>query len=48
MIPNKMMDIIYQNWNHLLINLDQPWLDNQHLENYAKAIHLRRAALNNC
>ena len=40
------MDIVYQNWNHLLINLDQPWLDNQHLENYAKAIHLRGAALN--
>ena len=48
MIANKMMDIVYQNWNHLLINLDQPWLDNQHLENYAKAIHLRGAALNNC
>ena len=37
MIANKMMDIIYQNWNHLFINLDQPWLDNQHLENFAKA-----------
>lgn len=48
MIANKMMDIIYLNWNHLLTNFDQPWLDNQHLENYAEAIHLKGAALNNC
>jgi hypothetical protein len=49
MIANKIMDIVYQNWNHLLINFEQPWLDNHHLESYAaKANHLKGAAFNNC
>jgi hypothetical protein len=48
MIENKTLDIIYQNWNHLLINFEQPWLDNQHLESYTEANNLKGAAFRNC
>ena len=34
--------------NHLLIDLNQPWLSPQNLENFAFAIHAKGAALTNC
>lgn len=48
MISNTTMNLIYDNWQHLLVNLNQPWLSRQHLQEYAEVIHEKGAALENC
>ena len=48
MISNQMMDFIYQTHNHRLRSLNQQWLSQASLQNYADIIHAKGAALQNC
>ena len=48
MIPNQMMDFIYQTHNHRLRSLKQPWLSRASLQNYADIIHAKGAPRQNC
>ena len=48
LINNYMIDHLYGNFNHLFQTLDQDWLNPAHLEQYAKAVSDRGAALPNC
>ena len=48
MMSNTVMNLVYNNFGHLLRNLNQPWLSMQNLEAYADAIHEKGAALQNC
>ena len=41
-------DHVVTSQGHLLQDLDQPWLQPQYLEEFARAIHQRGAALDNC
>ena len=43
-----MTNLIYKNWNHLLSNLNQPWLSPQCLQGFCNTIHQKGAALSNC
>ena len=43
-----MTNLIYENWNHLLINLNEPWLSPQYLQGFCNTIHQKGAALSNC
>ena len=47
-ICNQMTNLIYKNWNHLLINLNQLWLSPQCLQGFCNTIHQKGAALSNC
>ena len=47
-ICNQMANLIYENWNHLLSNLNQPWLSLQCLQGFCNTIHQKGAALRNC
>ena len=46
-ICNQMTNLIYENWNHLLSNLNQPWLSPQCLQGFYNTIHQKRATLSN-
>ena len=46
-ICNQMTNLIYENWNYLLSNLNQPWLSPQCLQGFCNTIHQKRAALSN-
>ena len=48
MITNTVLNIIYENYNHKLRTLDQPWLAPEKLREYADAIQRKGAALNFC
>ena len=47
-ICNQMRNLIYENWNHLLSNLNQPWLSPQCLQGFCNTIRQKGAALSNC
>ena len=47
-ICNQMTKLIYENWNHLLSNLNQPWLSLQYLQGFCNTIHQKGVALSNC
>ena len=47
-ICNQMTNLIYENWDHLLSNLNQPLLSPQYLKGFCNTIHQKGAALNNC
>ena len=48
MACNLVTDMIYDRFNHLLTDLNQPWLSRQNLQLFANAIHAKGAALDNC
>lgn len=48
MISNHVMNLLYDDWRHLLSDLDQPWLSRAHLQEFADAVHNKGAALENC
>ena len=48
MISNKAMNIIYDDWGHLLRSFEQEWLSPENLSNYANIVHQRGAPLPNC
>ena len=43
-----MTNLIYENWNHLLSNLNQPWLSRQCLQGFCDSIHQKGDALSHC
>ena len=47
-ICNQMTNLIYENWNRLLSNLNQPWLLPQCLQGFCNNIHQKGAVLSNC
>ena len=47
-ITNQIMDSIYNNFHHLLENMNQPWLRPGNLELFCEVIHNKGAALDNC
>jgi len=47
-VANQMTDLIFNQFNHLLRDLDQPWLAPACLQRYANAVHAKGAALDNC
>ena len=48
LILGEVTEHIIGTFGHLLRDLNQPWLQPQHLEKYAQEIHREGAALNNC
>ena len=48
LILAEVTDHIVNFQGHLLQDLDQPWLQPQYLEEFARAIHQKGAALDNC
>ena len=48
LILNEVISFIYTNHGYLLRDLVQPWLSSQHLENFARAVHGKGTALENC
>lgn len=48
MISNAVLNWIYTNWRHLLLDLGQPWLSRPHLQMFADVIKEKGAALQNC
>ena len=48
MIANTVTERIFNRFQHLLENLDQPWLSPQRLKLFADTIHNRGAALDSC
>ena len=48
LILAEVTDHIYRTNGHLPQDLNQPWLEPQQLESFARAIHQRGAALSNC
>ncbi|XP_066920034.1 uncharacterized protein [Clytia hemisphaerica] len=47
-ISNKTMDIIYNNWSHLLTSFNQNWLSPANLQRYADAVHEAGGPLTTC
>ena len=47
-ISNQILNVMYDNWHHLLTNFNQPWLSSNCLEQFCDAIHRKGAALDNC
>ena len=48
LITSEVTNHIFDTHGYLLRDLDQPWLQPNHLEKFANAIHSRGAALQNC
>ena len=48
MMPNAISDQIYNNFNHLLHEFDQPWNRLVLLQEYSGKIHEKGASLENC
>ena len=48
MISNQMINYVYDNYRHLLQDLNQPWLHPNCLQAFADAVHAKGAALDNC
>ena len=48
MMSNSIMNFIYENYNYLLNDFNQPWLSRNKLEECSIAIHNKRAPLMNC
>ncbi|XP_067676193.1 uncharacterized protein [Haliotis asinina] len=47
-IFNTVLNYIYDMHNHLLDNLDKPWLSHDHLEDMSRSIHYQGSPLTNC
>ena len=48
MASNHVMNLIYTQWNHLLTDLDQPWLSPANLQQFAEMIDSNGGALQTC
>ena len=48
MITNRMMDYLFDEYSHLLADLNQPWLSRDGLRHFAAIIHDKGAPLENC
>lgn len=47
-ISNHIMNLIFDNWGHLLNEFNQNWLSPENLKLYSNAIHQKGGALDNC
>ena len=47
-IYNHMIDLIYEKFNKLLVDMNQRWLSPENLKKYADAVHASGAPLDNC
>ena len=47
-ITNRMMDYLFDEYSHLLADLNQPWLSRDRLRHFAATIHDKGAPLENC
>lgn len=48
MITNRMMDYLFDEYSHLLADLNQPWLSRDRLRHFAATIYDKGAPLENC
>ena len=48
MITNRMMDYLFDEYSHLLADLNQPWLSRDGLRHFAAIIYDKGAPLENC
>ena len=48
MITNRMIDYLFDEYSHLLADLNQPWFSRDRLRHFAATIHDKRAPLENC
>lgn len=48
MITNRMMDYVFDEYSHLLAQLNQPWLSRDRLRHFAAIIRDKGAPLKNC
>ena len=48
LIRNRMMDYLFDEYSHLLADLNQPWLSRDRLRHFAATIHDKGAPLENC
>ena len=48
MITYRMMDYLFDEYSHLLADLNQPWLSRDRLRHFAATIHDKGAPLENC
>ena len=48
MITNRMIDYLFDEYSHLLADLNQPWLSRDLLRHFAATIHDKGAPLENC
>ena len=48
MITNRMMDYLFDEYSHLLADLNQPWFSSDRLRHFAATIHDKGALLENC
>ncbi|KAK3714768.1 hypothetical protein QZH41_007490 [Actinostola sp. cb2023] len=48
MVVNETMEIIYDQYNHLLSSFNQPWLSPASLEEFAYVVNQKGGALDNC
>ena len=48
MITNRMMDYLFDEYSHLLADLNQPWLSRDRLRHFATTVHDKGAQLENC
>ena len=48
MITCHTMNLVYNDWNHLLSPFNQPWLAPRHLQEFADVVYQSGASLQNC
>ena len=48
MITNRMMDYLFDEYSHLLVDLNQPWLSGDGLRHFAAIKHDKEAPLESC
>ena len=47
LIINCTLDFLYAEWNHLLVDINQPWMTHDRLESYCEAVVRRGSPLTN-
>ena len=48
MISNLVLDVLFNNWGHLLRTFKQKWLSQQHLQHFANIVYDKGAPFDNC
>jgi hypothetical protein len=47
-IFNTMLNFIYYKYRHLVISLNQWWLNEEYLQSYSNAVERKGSVINNC
>ena len=48
LVTNRMMDYLFDEYSHLLADLNQPWLSRDRLRHFATTVRDKGAQLENC